>query len=61
MVVHDLDNENVYVITNDADIEYNDRVIDFSSFYHITSNRDCFSIYKPMNGGIVYLGDNIDS
>ena len=60
MVVRDLDDGDVCVVANNVGIEHDDRVIASASSYHITSNRDCFSTYKPMRSGTVYLIDNIE-
>lgn len=54
IVVRDLNNGNVYVITNDTSVEHDDWVIDSINSYHITSNKDCFFTYTFVRSDIVY-------
>ena len=41
---------------NNVLLEY--LVLDSTCSYHMTPKKKCFDMYKPYNGGMVYVGNN---
>lgn len=58
MVVRDLNDKDVYVVTNETSVEHDNWIIDSTNFYQSTPDKDCLSTYKLMRSGTVYLEDN---